>query len=129
MKKNIFILFVLAALGWMSCDPPPLEKPENLLSRKKMVEVLIDVHMAEATYQNNRARDTLVRNSSSVNFYYSVLEKHQVIDTVFEKSFVYYAAFPKKFEKMYRDVTNKLSEMEQEFSGRKTEILDFDLQE
>lgn len=129
MKKNILILFLLATLVWMSCDQPPLEKPENLLSKKKMVEMLIDVHIAEATYQNNRARDSLVRNSSSVNFYYSVLEKHQVRDTVFEKSFVYYAAFPKEFEKMYRDVTNKLSEMEQEFSGRKTEILDFDLQD
>ena len=41
-----------------------------------------------------------------------------------EKSFVYYASDTKKFEKMYREVVNRLSEMEQEYSGRKKEELE-----
>lgn len=129
MRKNILISILLATLVWVSCDKPPLEKPENLLSKNKMVEMLVDIHIAEATYQNMRGRDTIVRNSSSANFYYSILEKHEVVDSVFEKSFVYYAAFPKEFEKIYRDVTNKLSEMEQDFSGRKTDVLEFEAEQ
>lgn len=127
--KNTFVILFLISLIWVSCDKAPLEKPENLISKKKMVEMLVDVHIAEATFQNLRGRDTLVRNSSSANFYYSILEKHQVADSVFEKSFVYYAAFPKEFEKIYRDVTNILNEMEQDFSGRKNDILEFDTEE
>jgi len=90
-----------------------------------MIDMLIDVHIAEATY--NRMRyDSIVRNSSSANFYYSVLEKYETPDSVFEKSFLYYASNPKNFEKMYREVMNKLSETEQSFSGRKNDILEFE---
>ena len=87
--------------------------------------MLVDIHLAEATF-NHRRNDSIVRKSSSVNFYYSILEKYEVPDSVFEKSFVYYASNPKNFEKMYREVMNKLSETEQGFSGRKNDILEFE---
>ncbi len=83
--------------------------------------MLVDVHMAEATYREMQG-DSIVRNSSSANFYYSVLEKYNVPDSVFEKSFVYYASYPRRFEYMYRKVMNQLSAMEQQFSGRKEEL-------
>ena len=54
-----------------------------------------------------------------------MLAKYHVPDSVFEKSFVYYAANPKNFEKMYRQVMNRLNELEQEYSGRKNELLEF----
>lgn len=87
--------------------------------------MLYDIHLAEATYNQMRG-DSIVRKSSSANFYYSVLAKYEVADSVFEKSFVYYASVPKNFEKMYREVMNKLSETEQEFSGRKNDVLEFE---
>lgn len=90
-----------------------------------MINMLYDIHLAEATFNKMRT-DSLVRKSSSVNFYYSVLAKYEVADSVFENSFVYYASVPKNFEKMYREVMNKLSETEQEYSGRKNDILEFE---
>ncbi len=90
-----------------------------------MIEMLVDIHMAEATFIHMRY-DSIVKRSTSANFYYSVLEKYQIPDSVFEKSFVYYASNPKHFEEMYREVMNKLSETEQQFSGRKEE-LEFEL--
>lgn len=90
-----------------------------------MIDMLVDIHLADATYIEMRM-DSMVRKSSSADFYFSVLEKYHVPDSVFEKSFVYYAANPKKFEKMYREVMNRLSTLEQQFSGRKEE-LEFDL--
>lgn len=123
--KKLFFIFILLAFILVSCDKPVYEKPKNLVKTKQMIDMLIDIHLADATYIEMR-RDSVVRKSSSVNFYYSVLEKYQVPDSVFEKSFVYYASNPKKFEKMYREVMNKLSAMEQQFSGRKEE-LEFEL--
>ena len=90
-----------------------------------MIEMLVDIHLPETTYNRMRS-DTLVKNSSSANFYYSVLAKYEIADSVFEKSFVYYASSPKNFEKMYREVMNKLGETEQGFSGRKNDILEFE---
>jgi ABC-type transport system involved in Fe-S cluster assembly fused permease/ATPase subunit len=70
--------------------------------------------------------DSVFKNSSEADFYYSILEKYGVPDSVFEKSFVFYASTPKNFEKMYRKVMNKLSEKEQQYSGRKNELLEFE---
>ena len=83
--------------------------------------MLVDIHLADATFIEMRS-DSIIRKSSATNFYYSVLEKYQVPDSVFEKSFVFYASNPKHFEKMYREVMNKLSVIELQFSGRKEEL-------
>lgn len=124
MKKLIYIL-LLTIFVFVACEDKIIPKPENLVKEKQMIEMLADIHLAEATFSKFR-NDTIMKNNSSVNFYYSVLDKYQVADSVFEKSFVYYASVPKDFEKMYRKVMNKLSETEQEYSGRKEELLKFE---
>lgn len=120
MKKLIVILLLFGA-ALSACNTEIVEKPKKLIQEKEMIDMLVDVHLAEAVYREMQS-DSLVRNSSSANFYYSVLEKYQVPDSVFEQSFVYYASYPKKFEQMYRKVMNRLSAMEQQFSGRKEEL-------
>ncbi|NOR76182.1 MAG: DUF4296 domain-containing protein [Draconibacterium sp.] len=125
MKKLLVILFVLFVAS-VSCDKLPVEKPDNLIKEKKMIEMLVDIHIAEATF-NHMRYDSIIRNSSSANFYYSVLEKYEVPDSVFEQSFVYYSSVPREFEKMYRKVMNELSELEQNYSGRKDELLELDI--
>lgn len=122
-----FLLIVLTAIGF-SCSKPAVEKPELLIQEDQMIDMLVDIHLAEATFNARRHRDSLVMKSSSTDFYYSILDKYQVQDTVFEKSFVFYASQPRKFEKMYRQAMNKLNEMEQEYSGRKTEPQELELQ-
>jgi len=122
--KKILLLLYLSSL-WMlpGCDEPPVERPENLIGEEKMIDMLVDIHLAEAAFFSQRTRDSLVEKSSSADFYYSVLQKYEVPDSVFEKSFVFYASQPRDFEKMYRQVMNQINEMEQEFSGRKQEQL------
>ncbi len=121
--KGIIIAFIVFA--FVSCDQEAIEKPRHLIKEKQMINMLVDIHLAEATYVKMQG-DSIVRKSSSANFYYSVLAKYDVPDSVFEKSFLFYASSPKNFEKMYREVMNKLSETEQEFSGRKNDILEFE---
>lgn len=127
--KQYFFAFLFLVLLFVACDEPPVEKPENLIKESKMIEMMVDVHLAQATYATRQVSDSLVKKSSADDFYYSALKKYNVPDSVFEKSFVYYASDPKNFEKMYRKVMNKLSEMEQEYSGRKNEIIDLDAKE
>ena len=120
MKKFLVILFLLI-IAFASCDKPPIPKPKKLIKEKEMIKMLVDIHLAEATYQKMRF-DSIMKNFTSVDYYYSILEKYEVADSVFEKSFVYYASNPRQFEQMYRKVMNKLSEMEQQYSGRKEEL-------
>ncbi len=120
MFLSLFLVFILAA-----CEKTPFDKPENLIKEKQMINMLADMHLAEATYNHIRY-DSTFQNSSSSLFYYSILNKYQVPDTVFEKSYLYYASNPKNFEKMYRKVLDKLSETEQEFTGRIDDPLEFE---
>lgn len=124
MKKLSVILFILL-FTIISCDEPVVPKPENLIKKNQMIEILVDIHLAEATYNKVRY-DSTMKDMTSAHFYYSILEKYQVPDSVFEQSFVFYASVPKDFEKMYREVMNELSRIEQEYSGRKEELLQFD---
>jgi peptide subunit release factor RF-3 len=124
MTRIYFILIVLM-LAVAACDEPVVPKPQHLVKESQMIDMLVDIHLAEASYNKFRY-DSTMKDNSSVNFYYSVLEKYSVPDTLFERSLVYYASNPKNFDKMYRKVTSRLSEMEQSFSGRKEELLKFD---
>ena len=126
MQNISYILLCVCFLIFFSCDKRPIEKPEDLIGEEKMISMLTDIHLAEATFISRHHQDSLLRKSSSANFYYSVLEKYQVADTVFEKSYVFYLSRPKKFEKMYWQVMNKLNEMEQQFSGREEELIELD---
>ena len=125
MNKLLLILSLIF-FAFISCDKLPVEKPDNLIKEKKMINMLVDIHIAEATF-NHMRHDSIIRESSSANFYYSILEKYEVPDSVFEKSFIFYASTPREFEKMYRKVMNQLSEIEQDYSGRKDELLEFDI--
>ena len=125
-KIHLILIFGLI-FNVLSCDKPSIEKPVDLINEDKMINMLTDIHLAEATFKNRQYQDSLVMKSSSASFYYSVLEKYQIPDSVFEQSYLYYISRPKKFEKMYRQVMNKLNELEEEFSGRKREQLDLEL--
>ena len=124
--NKLFLILLFIFLVFVACDKLPVEKPENLIKEKKMIDMLVDIHIAEATF-NHMRYDSIIKKSSSANFYYSILEKYEVPDSVFEKSFVFYASVPRDFEKMYRKVMNQLSEIEQDYSGRKEELLELDL--
>jgi len=125
MKKTGLILALLISI-FVSCDREVIQKPDHLVKEKKMIDMLVDIHLAEATF-NHMRNDSIVKKSSSANFYYSVLAKYEVPDSVFERSFMYYASNPKNFEEMYREVMNKLNVIEQGFSGRKNDILEFEV--
>ncbi len=126
MKKGTTILF-FAVFTFFACSKPPVEKPENLIREDRMVEILVDAHIAEAAFNSRRHRDTIVGKSSSADFYYSILQKHGVQDSVFEKSLIFYASQPRRFEKMYRQVMNHLTQLEHEFSGRKEDLQELDI--
>jgi hypothetical protein len=129
MKKLLFILSVILLFAAAACDDPPMPEPENLVDREKMVQMLADIHLADATFNSLRHRDSVIQESSSANFYYSILEKYDVQDSTYEQSFVFYASQPRKFEKMYREAMNILNEKEQEYSGRKNDLLEVDVQD
>jgi len=110
-RKIITLLTVFLIVT--SCGKEVIPKPRKLLSRDKMVSVLVDIHLADAAFQTRRYTSEEMRKYTESDFYYSVLKKHNIADEVFEESLIYYSGKPKEFEKIYTRVISKLNEMEQ----------------
>ncbi len=87
------------------CDENP--KPKDLLSEEKMVNVLIDIHLTEGIasslpipYDSSQVLYTLLEKE--------VFVKHQVEDSVFTRSMIYYLQDPAIMDRIYARVVDSL---------------------
>jgi hypothetical protein len=121
--SGIFMVRIIAGLVILllfatSCEEETSVRPPHLVSRDKLVGILVDIHLSNAVFQIRRYSSEQLKKYSESDFYYSVLRKHNVADSVFETSLIYYSSKPKEFEKIYTRVINKLTEIEQEESKK-----------
>jgi hypothetical protein len=117
MNRNIIGLFALLLFN-VSCNQNMSGKPPHLISRDNMVGILVDIHLSEAAFQSRRYSNERYKKYSESDFYYSILQKHHIADSVFESSLIYYSSNPKEFEKIYTRVINRLTILEQEESKK-----------
>jgi hypothetical protein len=102
--KKLIIFFLLLTACIKEEKTPP-----NILSQEKMVDVLIDIHIAEA-----KANRVSLRSYDSIQAYYKKLEtdvfkKHQVDSAVYRKSFIYYLDHMKQMDEIYSTVIDSLN--------------------
>ncbi|RPA66757.1 DUF4296 domain-containing protein [Cyclobacteriaceae bacterium YHN15] len=107
MKKTVIFISVLTIL--FSCGGRKL--PDGILDEDKMVEVLIDIHLAEGLvstfpihYDSSRVLYPL--------FEKEVFKKHQIPDSVFRMSLEYYMQDTKKMDRMYARTIDSLHVVE-----------------
>ncbi len=118
MKKNLCRLFVFILLI-SACGKSVEKKPRRLLSRDRMISILVDIHLAESVYQTSHYTNNSMKQYTESDYYYSILHKYKTADSVFEQSLIYYSGKPKEFEKIYSRVLNRLNEMQQEAAEKK----------
>jgi hypothetical protein len=107
VKKTVVFISVLTIL--FSCGGRKL--PDGILDEDKMVEVLIDIHLAEGLvstfpihYDSSRVLYPL--------FEKEVFKKHQIPDSVFRMSLEYYMQDTKKMDRMYARTIDSLHVVE-----------------
>ncbi|MDG1276795.1 MAG: DUF4296 domain-containing protein [Algoriphagus sp.] len=103
---NRFLLLSFFFLCLLGCDPEKL--PEGILPEEKMVEVLIDIQLTEGI------AGAMPISYDSSQVLYRLLErevflKHEVQDSVFTQSMVYYLQYPYKMDAIYARVVDSLS--------------------
>lgn len=102
MKKLIF-LFVLTVL-LLGCNKDLVEKPDNLIDKKTMQDILYDVIILDAVkYQNS---NTLFNNGINPKTY--IFKKYKIDSIQFAKSSGYYASDYREYKKMFEEVNNRL---------------------
>jgi len=116
MKFNRLLLLILFIATVFSCMDEKnnseyggsIHKPDDLINKGKMVNILYDLHLSEAFsdyyIENNDGKPYL----SSKDFYKAVLDKYEISDSTLSTSIIYYSSFPKNYEKLYDEVSERI---------------------
>lgn len=102
-----------------SCDPVETggqtDKPEGLIPKKKMTQMLIDAHVIEGARSGVR----VLGDTVSVDVYYkSFYDKYEVTKAQYDSSFRYYSHFPREMMEMYSVVIDSLNLREMQVEGQ-----------
>ena len=102
MKKLLLLLIVL--VGFMSCKEEVVHKPDNLIARDKMIDVMYDLSILDAIkYQNPASIDTFKINPSQYIF-----KKYKIDSLQFAQSNIYYASNYVDYKEMYDELIERI---------------------
>ena len=102
MKKIITFLTIITL--FVSCRDEVVNKPEQLIEKDVMVNIMYDLSVLEAIRnQNPTSLDTFKINSRDYIF-----KKYKIDSVQFAKSNVYYAADYNEYKSMFEQISKRL---------------------
>ena len=102
MKKGV-LFFILISLIF-SCKEEVVKKPENLIEKDIMVDVMYDLALLEAIkYQSPNELETHKINPDEY-----IYKKYKIDSAQFVQSNMYYASDYKEYKKMYDQINSRL---------------------
>jgi hypothetical protein len=107
MKNYLFIVIISVGLLF-SCKEQKEPIPDNVLKPDKMVSVMTDIHLIEATLSTSN----LPRDSSLFVFSLykkDLYKKHGINDSIYKLSFDYYTSHPDLIDKIYERTIDSLT--------------------
>lgn len=87
------------------------ERPDDVMGKTKMVEVMVDVHLAEGVEKTTilTLDSTIISGQAVYDYLY---EKHGITEEEYARSFEWYSEHLKEFDEVYARVIEKLNQME-----------------
>lgn len=102
MKRQILIGFLLISL--FSCAEKVIEKPDNLIPKEKMTDLLYELAILNAAKGTDKS--ILEEHIESPTAF---LFQHYGVDSLqFVQSDIYYASQPLVYEAIYKDIAERL---------------------
>lgn len=101
--KKIALLFVLFTI--FGCGDNAVEKPENLIEKDVMVDVLSDLTIIQSVETNNPG--VITQNEIKVNEI--IYKKYNIDSASFAQSNRYYASDPHNYQKLFKQVSEKIT--------------------
>ena len=103
IMKKYFLLLTLVFL--VACKKETVEKPENLIPRDKMKDIIYDLSLLQAIKGVNQA----VLDSNQIDATTYVYKKYKVDSLQFAKSDQYYAIENvQNYKKMYEEINDRV---------------------
>jgi hypothetical protein len=101
------LMALLSVLFCFACE----ENIKPSISENTFQNILIDIHLKESRIGKYQPlTDSIYYAAGSA--YNEIYKKHKVNAKQFKQTFEYYEQNPKKFEKIYETIVEKLSEQE-----------------
>ncbi len=118
--KYTLLLVLACFVAFVSCEEKGYTKPEGIPSHDKMVDILYEIHLSQATSQHIDSKNLNYRQLNdaqkkvSDSLYAYILNKHQLTDSLLGASIVYYSSQLKTYDSIYSDVIDKLKMKQKE---------------
>jgi hypothetical protein len=107
-------LVLLSCLSGCNSKKQVMEKPDNLINRITLVNILADSYLIESTLQLS-PNDTLGRDELARLYYKDLFDRYHITNEQFESSVAYYISEEKSAEKLLNDaatlIVSKKTEM------------------
>ena len=105
MKRLFYILF---CIGLLACGEKETKQPAGLVPRDQMVQILADIHTAEAQIESNM----VYPDTAMMSYNYAeqqIFKKHGVTEQEFRDTYQYYKDNLKEMDKLYEIIVDTLS--------------------
>lgn len=111
------VLFVFLVLS--GCNSANRNK-KYILEKDKMVDVMVDVHLAEAVLRNKKISGEELDKVTS-DYYSKIFSRHDVTQQQFDSSIVYYEDHIEDFNEIYEEVIVRLNKKQRKAEQAKKE--------
>ena len=103
---NRLLLLVSFCFLFLSCS----NRPKDVLKAKELTDILVELHTLDGIFATDGYHNLPVAEKNK--YYKSVLRKYHINQAQFDSTLVWYSRDPKKLEKIYVRVINRLTEEE-----------------
>ena len=113
--SNRFILIGLL-LAFIGCNHT-IDKPDNLIEKDKMIDILYDISLLEAIKSQNISGGISNKNANTYLY-----KKYKIDSIQFAQSNKYYASDIEEYKKMFEEVKSRLEKQIQKIGGNPNEV-------
>lgn len=111
-QLRFFLFLLLMGVFITACS----NRPDGVLSPRKMRQFLVELHQLEAVMAN---APQSISEREQVYYYNSLLVKHGISKADFDSSLVFYTKNPKVFERIYGGVVQQLEARQNDVAAGK----------
>lgn len=109
LQKYVYLFLFIS---FFSCGENIISKPERLLSKQEMENLMYDLAIIDALRDvDYRLIDTLAPNLQEI-----IYKKHNVDCTLVVNNMIYYSSLPKEYDKIIKNVENRLKKERESLS-------------
>lgn len=106
-----FITIILISIFIISCTSNTIyKKPEDLISKDQMVDLLVDMHLAQSAKPVKN-----IDNKRKIDYMHLVYEKYSIDSTRFKTSNFYYTTNIDEYNEILKKVQKRLQELKKKF--------------